>query len=85
MKKLLLITLAIVMMACSTEEEQQSQNCNCDRVVEVNTFNVVGTPQNPAISYYSVYYTINDCSGVQKQKSHTTTNISEVPALGQCR
>jgi uncharacterized lipoprotein YmbA len=84
MKKLLLITAAITLIGCS-EEEQQEQDCNCDRVVEASTFNIVGTPQNPAINYYTVYTTINDCTGIQRQKDFTTTNNALSPKVGQCR
>lgn len=88
MRKLLLITLAIGMLACSQEEnseEQQQLDCNCDRVVQVQTFNVIGTPENPATNYYSVYTTINDCTQVQREKTFTTTNPQLSPTLGQCR
>ena len=83
MKKLLLITLAIGMLACSTSEEKNTNepDCNCDRVVQANYFNVVGTP----VSYHCVYYTINDCTQVQKQKSYTTTDEATLPQVGQCR
>ena len=85
MKKLLLITALIALASCSNEEEQQTQDCNCDRVVEATTFNIVGTPQNPAINYYTVYTTINDCTGIQRQKNFTTTNNAQSPKVGQCR
>ena len=88
MKKLLLLTLAIGMMACSNDEttrEETTPNCDCDRVVEVNTFNIVGTPQNPATTYHSVYITINDCTQIQRQKTYDTTNIDLVPKVNQCR
>jgi hypothetical protein len=88
MKKLLLFTLAIGMVACSQEDSSNNtdqQDCNCDRVVQVNTFNVIGTPQNPAINYYSVYTTINDCTQIQREKNFNTTNPSLSPQLGQCR
>lgn len=84
MKKLLLLITAITLMSCSKEEEQ-TKNCNCDRVVEANTFIIVGTPQNPALNYYTVYTTINDCTGVQRQKDFTTTNNSLSPKVGECR
>ena len=83
MKKLLLITALIALSGCSNEEEQQTQDCNCDRVVEATTFNIVGTPQNPAINYYTVYTTINDCTGIQRQKNFTTTNNAQSPKVGQ--
>ncbi len=85
MKKLLLITALIALSGCSNEEEQQTQDCNCDRVVEATTFIIVGTPQNPAINYYTVYTTINDCTGIQRQKNFTTTNNAQSPKVGQCR
>jgi hypothetical protein len=89
MKKLLLFTLAIGMVACSQEEPQTNNpdepNCNCDRVVEVFTFNIVGTPENPAINYYSRYTTINDCTQIQREKTFNTTNPSLSPQVGQCR
>jgi hypothetical protein len=85
MKKLLLITALVTLLSCSNEDEQQQEDCNCDRVVEATTFNIVGTPQNPAINYYTVYTTINDCTGIQRQKNFTTTNNAQSPKVGQCR
>ena len=90
MKKLLLLTLAIGMMACSNDEavttpQPPPLDCNCDKVVEVATFNVVGTPQNPAITLHSVYTTINVCTQIQRQKTHNTIFPNEVPVVGQCR
>ena len=88
MKKLLLFTLAIGILACSQEDSSNNQdepNCNCDRVVQVSTFNVVGTPQNPAINYYSVYTTINDCTQIQREKTFNTIDPSLSPLVGQCR
>jgi hypothetical protein len=54
-------------------------------VVEATTFNVVGTPQNPTMNYATSYVTINDCTGVQRQRNHTTTVVSDIPKVGQCR
>jgi hypothetical protein len=85
MKKLLLIIALVTLLSCSNEDEQQQEDCNCDRVVEATTFNIVGTPQNPAINYYTVYITINDCTGIQRQKDFTTTNNAQSPKVGQCR
>lgn len=88
MKKLLVLAL-LALASCSpettTEEITPTPDCDCDRVVEVNTFTVVGTPQNPALNYYSVYITINDCTQVQKRKEYTTTNPDLSPKVNQCR
>ena len=85
-KLLLLLAFAIGMVACSQDEETPpALDCNCDKVVEVATFNVIGTPQNPQITLHSVYTTINVCTQVQRQKTHNTYYQSEVPVVGQCR
>lgn len=87
MKKAFLL-FSVVLLSCSPDEPQQQEppvDCNCDRVVEVNTFNIIGTPQNPAITYHSVYITINDCTQIQRQKTFDTTNSQLVPQVGQCR
>jgi hypothetical protein len=86
MKKLLLLPLLIVALSCSTSQvEEPAANCDCDKVVERTTFNVVGTPQNPAINYHTVYTTINECTNIQKTKTYDTTNSALIPQLGQCR
>ena len=91
MKKLLLFTLAIGMLACSQGEPQNEPNnpdepnCQCDRVVEVFTFSIIGTPQNPATNYYSRYTTINDCTQIQREKTFNTIDPNLSPQIGQCR
>jgi hypothetical protein len=89
MKKLLLLSVALIATSCSSNDDTAPatvvQDCNCDRVVEANTFNVVGTPQNPAMNYYTAYTTINDCTGVQRERNHTTTVSSTIPKIGECR
>ncbi len=85
MKKTFLL-LSFVLLSCSTDEPQEpALDCNCDKVVEVSTFNIIGTPQNPQITYHSVYTTINVCTEIQRQKTFDTTNSSLTPQIGQCR
>jgi hypothetical protein len=87
MKKHILILAAFLFISCSNNEDELTNNldCNCDRVVEVYTFTVVGTPQNPALNYHTIYTTINDCTQVQKQKEYNTTNPVFTPRLNECR
>jgi hypothetical protein len=88
MKKILLLTALSFILACSKDEVQSAkatQDCNCDRIVEVNTFNVVGTTSTPTISYYSIITTINDCTQIQRQKSSNTTIQSQIPKVGDCK
>lgn len=87
MKKTFLL-LSFVLLSCNPDEPEEQTpalDCNCDKVVEVSTFNVIGTPQNPAINYYSVYTTINVCTQIQRQKTFTTTISTQSPQIGQCR
>ena len=87
MKKTFLL-LSFVLLSCNPDETDEPApiiDCSCDKVVEVSTFNVVGTPQNPAMNYYSVYTTINVCTQIQRQKTFTTTISSQSPQIGQCR
>jgi hypothetical protein len=87
MRKIPFILFAIGMVACSTPQQEQASepDCDCDKVVQVTTFNVVGTPQNPAVNYHSVYTTINECTQIQKQKTFDTTNQTQIPQINQCR
>ena len=91
MKKLFFFGIALLTISCSSDNDSSNSSntpvadCNCDRVVEANTFNVVGTPESPAINYHTVYTTINDCTGIQRQKNHTSTSYPSRPQLGQCR
>jgi hypothetical protein len=86
MKKLLLVLGMFTMFSCSkTAADEAVVNCNCDKVVEKTTFNVVGTPQNPAIQFHTLYTTINECTHTQKSKTYDTTNSALIPQIGQCR
>jgi hypothetical protein len=88
-KYFLIISFTVLSFSCNQDEPQSNNpddtNCECDRVVQVNTFNIIGTPQNPAIVYHSVYTTINDCTQIQREKTYDTTNSTLSPQLGQCR
>ena len=90
MKKLLLLSIALIAISCSSNDSSSNSNdvvkdCNCDRVVDASTFSVIGTPESPATNYYTSYITINDCTGIQRQKNHTSTSYPSRPQLGQCR
>jgi hypothetical protein len=86
MKKIILLSTFIA-FSCSKPESVQevTVDCNCDKVVDKTTFNVVGTPQNPAITFHTIYTTINECTHIQKSKTFDTTDSSLIPQLGQCR
>jgi hypothetical protein len=84
MKKLLIILATATLIGC-TSEDLETKDCNCNRVVEVSTFGTIGTIEDPAMRYFSVFVTINDCSGVQRSRNHNTTNIDLVPKVGECR
>lgn len=81
---MLLATLITISCSKSTSDET-IVDCNCDKVVEKQTFNIVGTPQNPAIQFHTLYTTINECTHIQKSKTFDTTNSALIPQIGQCR
>ena len=88
MKKIILTVFALTLFSCNSDDlalDPNQPDCDCDRVVELNRFNIVGTPENPATVILTIYYTINDCTQVQKRKEHSTTNPNTSPQLGQCR
>jgi hypothetical protein len=82
MKKLALILFA-TMLSCSQEEQPQNPllDCNCNRVVEVLTMNVVAGNGGVGVTKMYKYTTINDCSGIQRESGWSTQNVS----VGQCK
>ena len=77
------LILLLTLFSCNKEENTTTneakqtvvKDCNCDRVVEVKPANIV--------NYGTVYYyiTINDCSGVQRNKEVWNNK----PIIGQCK
>ena len=59
----ILLLLTIGLFSCDKEDvqskEEEQVDCNCDRVVSVQSFNL------PNSTFYT-YVTINDCTQVQK-------------------
>jgi len=63
MKKIiLLLVIAFLLIGCTAEEltNQVKKDCGCNRIVEVNSFNMQGQYT------FGTYVTINDCTGVQR-------------------
>jgi hypothetical protein len=85
MKKELLVLGMFIIVSCNTPQNEIPLDCNCDKVVEKTTFNVVGTTQNPSITYHTVYTTINECTHIQRTKSYDTKDSGLIPQVGQCR
>lgn len=86
MKKLLLLLGMFAVISCSKpESEEVKTDCNCDRIVEIVNYNIVGNAQSPALKYYSNYTTINDCTQIQRSKTSSTTIFSLIPKKGQCK
>ena len=84
MRKILAIGFIIVgtVISCKKQEitpitptVSKSKNCNCDRVVSVNEFNLNDGTK------FGFYVTINDCSGIQKNKDWKYNK----PKIGECK
>jgi hypothetical protein len=69
----------ILLVGCSKDDNAESpeQDCNCNRVVEVSSFNMMGQYT------FGTYITINDCTGVQRQYQWQYENNK--PKVGSCK
>ncbi len=81
MKKLALIILVLTFFSCTTEEVKKQSDCNCNRVVEVLTLNVVAGGGNIGTTTMYRYTTINDCTGIQRDSGWSTNSVSK----GDCK
>jgi hypothetical protein len=68
----------ILLVGCSKDDNASApeQDCNCNRVVEVNSFTLADR------STFGTYITINDCTGVQRQYQWQYENNK--PKVGSC-
>ena len=82
MKKLALVLLA-TMMSCTPDEQPQttSLDCNCNRVVEVLTMNIVAGNGGVGVTKMYRYTTINDCTKIQRESGWSTQSVS----VGECK
>jgi hypothetical protein len=78
MKKVLLLALFFTFVSCTNDEEK---DCNCNRVVEVITMNIVAGNGQVGVTKFYKYTTINDCTGIQRESGFTT----EIVTKGQCK
>lgn len=84
MKNALYLLLTATLFSCTADEIQEEEptlDCDCDRIVDIATFNIVGSP----VTYYSIYTTINDCTGIQREHSSSTPYANLIPQEGDCK
>jgi len=81
MKKLFSILFLSIFISCTSEEEIKSisKDCDCNKVVEFKTMNIVGVT-NGVTKYYS-YTTINECTGLQR----TSGWVLDIVKIGDCK
>ena len=84
MKKILLV-LAVLIISCEKENVQPKtetpttvEDCNCDRVVSSNKFNL---PNGGSFGNYS---TVNDCTNQTKDREWSTEMGQTQPVIGTC-
>lgn len=87
MKKIILI-LVVALFSCEKEEVTpitQTQptttveDCNCDRVVSSNQFNLADG------SSFGNYSTVNDCTNQTKDLAWNSNNGETKPVVGTCK
>jgi len=82
MKKVLLLALFFTFASCTNDEEKEIlKDCNCNRVVEVVTMNIVSGNAQVGVTKLYKYTTINDCTGIQKESSFSTKSVTK----GECK
>ncbi len=67
-KLLLTITLGMLLVGCSKDEEE-IKDCDCDRVAYIISPDAHFNLPNGGFSVPGKFITINDCTGVQLEKS----------------
>lgn len=75
-----IIIIGLLFLSCEKDNPQPIEptvNCDCDRVVSVNTFN------QPNGTEYGYYVTVNDCTNFQQ--NHEFTGSSNKPIVGNCK
>jgi hypothetical protein len=75
-----LIIIGLLFLSCekdNPEPIEPIENCNCDRVVYVTTFNL------PDGTVFGNYSTVNDCTNFQQ--NHSYTGASNMPTEGNCK
>lgn len=86
MKKLIVLMSLIVITSCEKEDIQPTEpvvNCNCDRVVEVQSFNIVDSNSPSGYVTQGNYTTVNDCTNFQQVWYFT--GASNRPTEGNCK
>jgi len=80
-KKVLSILALALFLSCTPEAIPAviAKDCECDKVVEFKTMNIVGVT-NGVTKYYS-YTTINECSGLQR----TSGWVIDAVKIGDCK
>jgi hypothetical protein len=80
MKKLIIL-MSLITVSCNKEDIQPEPepvvDCECDRVVNVTTFNL------PDGTVFGNYSTVNDCTNFQQ--NHSYTGASNMPTEGNCK
>lgn len=73
-KIIIYFLISTITFSCSKQDDLKPKDCNCNRVVESNSFNL------PGGITFGTYWTINDCSGLKS--SGQWSNIR--PQNGVC-
>jgi hypothetical protein len=85
MKKIIIGAFILSIFGCSPEEIQKEikeiKDCNCNRITEVLTLNIVEAYPKTGVTIMYRYTTINDCTKLQKNSGWSTQKV----LIGQCK
>lgn len=82
--KTTILILALLFISCEKEDvkpkiEEPIEDCNCDRVVSSNQFNLADG------SSFGNYSTVNDCTNQTKDLAWNSNNGETKPVVGTCK
>ena len=79
--------MSLITVSCNKEDIQPDPepvvDCNCDRVVEVQSFNIVDSNSPNGYVTQGNYTTVNDCTNFQQVWYFT--GASNQPTEGNCK
>lgn len=85
-----ILVLFIIFIGCKKDDTtpqdstSNTPDCNCDRVVKVNNFNVANSAEEGGTSVTSYIWTVNDCTNLNKNTNRNFSNASLAPKVGDC-
>lgn len=90
MKRIILITTTLItLISCNKETitqqpTTQPKNCNCDKIVKIIQYTIIGTPESPQPTNHATIYTVNECTNFNDWHEFKSKEIKYYKKIGDC-